>query len=247
MEACFTVSDRENFNIIWTKAAKTKNNKYPQPKPGKEPKRGAPPEPGQPTGINNNRLNYHRNWARLWKEWVEELAEAEGRPPNYSLIYDPPAKGSGQEEQTNGAKLLAFYQWLLDWYEEHSGAQKGVNTQLDKCSLAFFRHLLAAQFDVDGRSKRLQGYSILTTPDQAAIQALGRSHRKKVRERGPKRDPYSETLGASLREDEALKLFNATKKVVSDLYKWEDIICIKAILCHMYQNANRKGGRSSLG
>lgn len=194
----FTIVSRQQFNTnLWTRAQKLRHWNYKQHPPGKEPKRGVPLEPGQPAGINTDRLCYHTNWARLWKEWVEEKAATEGRPPNYSLIYDPPAEGSGQVERSNGAKILAFHQSLLDWYEDHSGKQRGVNSQVHKGMTAFFRDLLIAQFheEGEGRSKRMQEYSVLSAPDIAVINAHQREGQGARRQGGfLLRDNWSSAL-----------------------------------------------------
>ncbi len=87
---------------------------YSEHKTGKEAESARPAEEGEPPGINDSKKNIHKSWTQLWWEYVEGLAEAEGTPPNYSLIQEPPAEGSGQVEQANGVKILAFYQWLLD-------------------------------------------------------------------------------------------------------------------------------------
>ncbi|CAL8469026.1 g8567 [Coccomyxa elongata] len=231
----FTVSTRKEFNIrLGSRAAEDRQYRYVQTT--KKARRTVPAEEGEPPGENDGRKNHHLNWVKQWWEYEEEVAEKEGRPPNYSLVYEPPAAGSGQEEQANGAKLLVFYRSILKRFDGHDEPLLAVNTELEKCMIGFFGDMLAAQFD--GCPKRLQDYALLSAADKDAIKALARRIDTKVRERIRDRDPYSETLGAALTEQEVLRYLNLTRKEMKG-YNWCNVMSLKAIIAHMFLNANR--------
>ena len=162
------------------------------------------------------------------------MAVKEGRPPYYTLIYEPP--DNKDDEQANGAKLIAFCRSILDRFDGHSEPLLAINTQLEKCMIGFFGDMLAAQFD--GCLKRLQEYAMLSAVDKDAIKSLAQRIDTKVRERIRDRDPYSETIGAALTEEEVLKYLNLTHKDMKD-YNWGNIMSLKAMIAHMYLNANR--------
>lgn len=199
MASWFTVSTRKDFNIrLWTKAVETRGIQY-EPTT-KTARRGRPAEEGEPPGKNDDMKNCHLLWVQLWWDYEEQLAAAKGRPPNYTLIHEPLAADSSEEEQANGAKLLAFYRWLLSW------PLLGINTQVEKCSVGFFGHLLAAQFA--DCPKRLQEYKMFSPQEKDDLQAVAKRIATKVNERTKSRDPFNETIGAALTTRDMVKYYN---------------------------------------
>ncbi|CAL8462838.1 g2372 [Coccomyxa elongata] len=205
----FTVRTREEFNTrLWTRAAVDRQYNYKQP--ARQAKRAVSAEKGEPPGENSGKKNYHLNFVQQWWCFEEVLAEAECRPLNYTLIHEPPAPDSGQIQQANGAKLLAFYRHILELFDADDQSVPGVNTQTDKTMLGFFEDLLAAQFA--DCPKDLQGYATIDAADKDVIKAVAKRINMKVRERITRRDAYSETLGAALTEQDMLKYYNMTVK-----------------------------------
>ena len=105
----------------------------------------------------------------------------------------------------------------------------------------FFEDLLAAQFA--DCPKDLQGYATLDAADRTAIKAVAKRIDTKVRERGPRKDAFSETLGAAMTEQDMLKYYNMTVKQMKG-YNWANIMSLKAIFAHMFLNATGERARS---
>ena len=146
MASYFTVSSRKDFNVrLWSRAAEMKQYGYVQT--DRAARSAVPAEDGEPPGDNFGMKNYHKTWVLHWWEYEEQLAATEGRPPDYTLIHEPPAADSGKEEQIKGAKLLAFYEYILDLVDGASEQVVGINCELKKCMLGFFGDMLFAQFD----------------------------------------------------------------------------------------------------
>ena len=202
----------------------------------KKVKRKVPAEEGEPPGINDSTKNEHLNWLRHWKDWCEEVAAAERRPPDYSLINPPPEAGSGQVEQAKAAKLLAFYQSRLDWFDQNDGQQKSISTQVKKTMLGFFEDLLAAQFHLAPLHE--QQYALFSAADKVALKALARRIDLKVRTRIRPRNAYDKTLGAALTEKEVLCYLNMTLSQQKKLNR-ANIMFLKAVIAHMHHSANR--------
>ncbi|CAL8463016.1 g2550 [Coccomyxa elongata] len=238
----FTVSSREEFNRrLWTRAAVDRQYNYKQT--GRPDSRVLVTDRGEPPGENDGKKNYHLNWVQHWWCFEEVLAEEEGRPMNYSLIHEPPAPHSGQRQQANGAKLLAFYRQVLELFDDgctnvHGYAEpvQGINTQVAKGMLGFFEDLLAAQFA--DCPKDLHEYAVLHAADKNAIKAVAKRIDTKVRERIGTKDAYSDTLGAALTEQDMLKYYNLTAKQTKG-YTRGSILSLMAVFAHMFMNANR--------
>jgi hypothetical protein len=225
MASYITVSSRKEFNVrLWSKAAQQRQYSYVQT--DGVPRRVVPAEDGEPPGQNDGMKNLHLNWVQHWWEYEERLAAAEGRPPKYTLIHEPPAAESGKEEQAKGAKLLAFYKSTFARLDTQSEPLVGVNTQVEKCMIGFFGDMLFAQFD--DCPLRMQKYSMLSTEDNRSIKDLAKLIDRKVRERRGPRDAYSETLGAALTEEDMLKYYDLTTKEAMG-YNWGNIMSLNAI------------------
>lgn len=231
----FTVSSYEEFNTrLWNQTVKTRLYKYAPTK--STARKGRPAEAGEPPGKNDDMKNLHLLWIQHFWDWEDWQAAQEDRQPNYSLIYEPPAADSGKEELANNAKLLAFYRWLLDSFDSVDGPLVGINIQIDRCSVGFFGHLLAAQFA--DCPKRLQEYKMLSVQDRDDLQCLARRITAKLSERKRDRDAFDETIGAALTSQDILRYLNMTWQHTGRRTKGS-MLSVKAIIAHMFANANR--------
>ncbi|CAL8472230.1 g11772 [Coccomyxa elongata] len=198
----FTVSNQTEFNArLWSRAAVDKQYNYKQT--SAEARRSVPLVEGEPPGKNDGMKNIHLHFVQHWCCFEICQAEAQGREPNYSLVHTPPAAGTGQQEQANGAKLLEFFRHILHLFDGDAAPLYGINSQAEKAMLGFFEDLLAAQFA--DCPKELQSYAVLNAADRDSLKAALKQIGTRVRERVKCRDAFCETLGAALTEQEMLK------------------------------------------